>query len=90
LLYRDPQAVASVTRAAMMLKNGFLSNILLSVLVFQLKLKKVKLTVDAPLNVSIIRPTSGADETENSLIINELDEVSSEEGLRFRCLNRQR
>jgi hypothetical protein len=52
--------------------------------------KKMKLGVDAPLNVSIIRPTSGADETENSLLINELDEVSSEEVLRFSWLNRQR
>jgi hypothetical protein len=57
---------------------------------FKLILQKVKLSVDAPLDLSIIRPTSGADETENSLIINELDEVSSEEALRFRCLNRQR
>ncbi|SDI89719.1 hypothetical protein SAMN05216605_118137, partial [Pseudomonas abietaniphila] len=40
--------------------------------------RNFKLSVDAPLNVSIIRPTSGAEETENSLIINELDEVSSE------------
>ncbi len=39
----------------------------------------IKLGVDAPLDLSIIRPTSGADETENSLIIKELDEVSSEE-----------
>jgi hypothetical protein len=52
--------------------------------------KKMKLGVDAPLNVSIIRPTSGADETENSLVINELGEVSSEEVLRFSWLNRQR
>ena len=52
--------------------------------------RNFKLSVDAPLNLSIIRPTSGADETENSLRINELDEVSSEEALRFRCLNRQR
>jgi hypothetical protein len=59
-------------------------------LMFWLFDRNFKLSVDAPLNVSIIRPTSGADETENSLIINELDEVGSEEGLRFRCLNRQR
>ncbi len=49
-----------------------------------------KSRLDAPLNLSIIRPTSGADETENSLIIKELDEVSSEEALRFSSLNRQR
>ena len=57
---------------------------------FRLFHRNFKLSVDAPLNLSIIRPTSGADETENSLIIKELDEVSSEEVLRFRCLNRQR
>ena len=57
---------------------------------FELILKKVKLSVDASPNLSIIRTTSGADETENSLRINEFDEVSGEEGLRFRCLNRQR
>ena len=49
-----------------------------------------KLRLDAPLNLSIIRPTSGADETKNSLIIKGLDEVSSEEALRFSGLNRQR
>ena len=37
-----------------------------------------KFAVDALANLSIIRPTSGAGETENSLIINELTEVSSE------------
>jgi hypothetical protein len=57
---------------------------------FAVILTNLKLTVDAPLDLSIIRPTSGADETENSLIIKELDEVSSEEVLRFRYLNRQR
>jgi hypothetical protein len=58
--------------------------------VFQSFCRNRKLTVDAPLDLSIIRPTSGADETENSLRIKELDEVSSEEALRFKCLNRQR
>ncbi len=43
----------------------------------------MKLTVDGVLDVSIIRPTSGADETENSLVIKELDEVSRAEVLRF-------
>jgi hypothetical protein len=57
---------------------------------FAVILTNLKLTVDALLELSIIRPTSGADEAENSLIIKELDEVSSEEVLRFRCLNRQR
>ena len=38
---------------------------------------KSKLTVDAPPDLSIIRPTSGADETENSLRIKELDEVAA-------------
>jgi hypothetical protein len=46
---------------------------------FWLFRKKFKLGVDALLDLSIIRPTSGADETENSLIIKELDEVSGEE-----------
>jgi hypothetical protein len=36
--------------------------------------------LDGELYLSIIRPTSGADETENSLRIKELTEVSSEEG----------
>ncbi|WP_218191282.1 hypothetical protein, partial [Pseudomonas sp. Bc-h] len=48
---------------------------------FAVILTNLKLTVDAPLDLSIIRPTSGADETENSLRIKELDEVSSEEVL---------
>ncbi|WP_455926249.1 hypothetical protein, partial [Pseudomonas putida] len=34
----------------------------------------VKTTLDAPSDLSIIRPTSGADETENSLKLNELTE----------------
>jgi hypothetical protein len=42
-----------------------------------------ELSVDGPQDLSIIRPTSGADETENSLRIKELDEVSSAERLRF-------
>jgi len=33
--------------------------------------------LDAPLDLSIIRPTSGADETENSLVIKELEEVAA-------------
>jgi hypothetical protein len=42
----------------------------------------LKLAVDAPSDLSIIRPTSGADQTENSLIINELTLVTGEEVLR--------
>jgi hypothetical protein len=41
----------------------------------------LNLSVDAPFYLSIIRTTSGADETENSLVIKELAEVSSEEGV---------
>ena len=67
----------------MMLKKNRMSNILLRFWSCT-DSRKMKLDVDAPLNLSIIRPTSGADETENSLIINELDEVSGEEGLRIR------
>ena len=44
--------------------------------------RKLKTGVDGPFNLSIIRPTSGADETENSLIIKELTEVGGEEGFR--------
>jgi len=36
----------------------------------------LKLPVDGPVDLSIIRPTSGADETENSLVNKELPEVS--------------
>ena len=42
----------------------------------------VKLTLDPLLNLSIIRPTSGADETENSLLIKELTEVAEPEVFR--------
>jgi len=35
--------------------------------------------VDAVLNLSIIRTSSGADRTKNSLLINELDDSVSEE-----------
>jgi hypothetical protein len=41
----------------------------------------LNLSVDAPFYLSIIRTTSGADETENSLVIKQLAEVSSEEGV---------
>ncbi|WP_222934751.1 hypothetical protein, partial [Pseudomonas proteolytica] len=37
--------------------------------------RKTKLTVDGELYLSIIRPTSGAVETENSLVNNELCEI---------------
>ena len=63
----------------MMLKNADLSNILLNFTSSILIRAELHLGVDAPQDLSIIRPTSGADETENSLVINELDEVSSEE-----------
>jgi len=53
---------------------------LLIYLIFRCSDTNLKLRVDAPSNVSIIRPTSGADETENSLIINELEEVGGTEG----------
>jgi hypothetical protein len=41
----------------------------------------LNLLVDASFYLSIIRTTSGAEETENSLVIKELAEVSSEEGV---------
>ena len=73
-----------------MLKNPYVSNILLINCDCALISRISKLGVDGPVDLSIIRPTSGADETENSLIIKELDKVSGEEGLRFSYLNRQR
>ena len=39
----------------------------------------MKLRVDGLSNLSIIRTSSGADRTKNSLIINELDDSASEE-----------
>ena len=39
----------------------------------------LKLAVDGLQDLSIIRPTSGADETENFLLIKQLDEVSGAE-----------
>ena len=42
----------------------------------------LKLPLDLPPNLSIIRPTSGADETENSLLIKELTEVAEPEVFR--------
>jgi hypothetical protein len=41
----------------------------------------VELSLDASFFGPIIRTTSGADETENSLVIKELTEVSGEEGV---------
>ena len=40
------------------------------------------MAIDGLANPSIIRPTSGAVETENSLVINELSGVSGEVGFR--------
>jgi hypothetical protein len=90
LLYRDPQAVRVRNNGRHDAEERLSEQYIAQSRCFELILKKVKLRVDAPLNLSIIRPTSGAEETENSLRINELGEVSSEEGLRFRRLNRQR
>ena len=44
--------------------------------------RKMKKGVDGRFWKSIIRPTSGAVETENSLVINELSGVSGEVGFR--------
>ncbi len=48
--------------------------------------EKFKLTVDAVLNLSIIRTSSGADRTKNSLIINELDGEVGEEEVSMRLI----
>ncbi len=50
---------------------------------FDLKDNFPKLTLDGPADLSIIRPTSGADQTENSLIIKQLTKVARSEGFRF-------
>ncbi|PHN33281.1 hypothetical protein AO242_21515 [Pseudomonas sp. ICMP 561] len=47
--------------------------------IFLAFLEKLKLGVDGLSNLSIIRTSSGADRTKNSLIINELDDSVSEE-----------
>ena len=49
---------------------------------FDLKDNFPKLTLDAPTDLSIIRPTSGADQTENSLIIKQLTKVARSEVFR--------
>jgi hypothetical protein len=41
----------------------------------------IELSLDVRFFGPIIRTTSGADETENSLVIKQLTEVSSEEGV---------
>jgi hypothetical protein len=48
--------------------------------------RKLQLTVDVTFSGPIIRTTSGADETENFLVIKQLAEVSSEEGVSIRVI----
>ena len=56
-------------RAAIILNSSLLSNILLKLQGFGLVHVIFKIAVDGPQDLSIIRPTSGADETENFLLI---------------------